>query len=194
MINRFEIRKSPFSIRFNRRELYAYYDHYVMNFDISGIEHKQLEDCWVAERITEANIDYCENEAFSVNRMKRYMKEQPEYVDGFLFFNSKTEEPAGFVWVMYPGGNEFQYRIRRIDAFLFDVFVFPEYRGRNLCGQMFQYIFEILNIDEKKAVSLGVRTDNKSAIRAYKKAGGVVKSRKRYIQLCHRYNIPYYTV
>lgn len=194
MNKKFEIKRHPFSIRINNRELYAFYDHYLMYFDLCNKENVELSSEWLFEKITEANIDNCKNETFSVGRMKRYLKEQSQFVEGFLARNMNTGTPAGFLWIMYPGGNEFQYRVRRVDAFLFDVYVFPEFRGKGLCGQLLYYVFDHLKENMKKTVALGVRTDNNSAIRAYQKAGGIIKSRRKYIQLCHRYDIPYYSV
>lgn len=194
MKTNFEIRNHPFSIRYRNRELYAYYDHYLMYFDLRDINKVSASNSWSVERITEDNIDACTNETFSVGRMKRYLREQSQYVEGYLARCKKSGKPAGFMWIMYPGGNEFQYRVRRVDAFIFDVYVFSEYRGRGLCGQMFQHVFELLRNNSKSVAALGVRTDNQSAIQAYQKAGGVIKSRRRYIQLCHRYDIPYYSV
>lgn len=190
----FEIRKAPFSIRFRHRELYAFFDHHLMYFELTQEKALQYSDEWLAEAITIKNVDDCANEVFSCGRMKRYLLEQPDYVNGFLFREAKTGKTAGFLWIMYPGGNEFQYRVRKVDAFLFDVYVSPDFRGHGLCGQMFQYVFDYLKKNGKKTVALGVRTNNPSAIKAYKKAGGVIKARKRFIQLAHRYNIPYYSI
>ena len=95
---------------------------------------------------------------------------------------------------MYQGGNEFQYRVRKTDAFVFDVYVSPDLRGRGICGQMFKYVFQILKEKNRKMVALGVRANNESAIKAYKKLGGDFRKRKRFVQLFRRFNIPYYVV
>ena len=190
----FEIQFSPFSFFFCKRQLYAYYDHYLMYFNLNEINTEYSNDKYFAEKITLNNVDKCANECFSLGRMKKYLLNNGNFVEGFFFQERTTQEKAGFMWLMFPQCNEFQYRVRKVDAFIFDVFVFPNFRGCGLCGQMFQHVFDSLKKRGKNIVALGVRTDNTSAIRAYEKAGGVIKSRKRFIQLVHRYNIPYYSV
>ena len=194
MSSAFEIQHNPFRLFFRKRQLFAFYDHYLMFFDLSKLNIPLKDISWTVESINLNNVECCRNECFALGRMRNYLLKKKEHVDGFLFRDPKTEEAAGFIWIMYPKCNEFQYRIRKVDSFVFDVYVSPAYRGYGLCGQMFQHIFTHIKNKQLTAVALGVRTDNTSAIRAYEKAGGIIKSRKRYIQIVHRYNIPYYTV
>ena len=193
MSSLFNVQYHPFRLFFHKRQIYAYYDHYLMYFDLNKIDAEYSIDKWGIDVITLNNVDKCANECFSLGRMKKYLLNNRSSVEGFLF-QDKNKEKAGFMWLMYPKCNEFQYKVRNVDAFIFDVFVFPQFRGCGLCGHMFQYVFDHLKRNEKKIIALGVRTDNTSAIRAYEKAGGVIKARKRFIQLVHRYNIPYYSV
>ena len=193
MSSLFEIQHSPFRFFFLKRQLYAYYDHYLMYFDLSKNHTKYSCDSYSIESISLSNVEKCINESFAWGKMRSYLLNNRESVEGFLF-QDKNEERAGFMWLMYPKCNEFQYKVRNVDAFIFDVFVFPKFRGCGLCGSMFQYAFDHIKEKGKTTVALGVRTDNASAIRAYEKAGGVIKSRKRFIQLVHRYNFPYYSV
>ena len=195
MANLLEIKQHPFSLYFHQRQLFAYYDHYLMYFDLKKfMQTDQKNELWEMEEISIKNINDCDNEVFSLGRMKRYLATKQNHVKGFLFRNRITTKPCGFLWIMYPEENEFQYRVRKVDAFIFDVYVSPDCRGAGLCGYMFQLLFEFLIDISKYTVALGVRTDNPSAIRAYQKAGGEIKTRRRFIQLVHRYNIPYYTV
>ena len=195
MMAGFEIRKDPFQLRFHDRQLFALYDHFLTYFDLSKAnEAFEMDPGLTVEPVNLDNVDDCENESFWVERMKRYLQEQPDYVNGFIFRDTVTTKPVGFLWVMFPGGNEFQYKVRKVDAFLFDVYVSPESRGCGICGKMFQYMFAYLKLRGVVTVALGVRVKNKSAIRAYEKQGGILKERRRFIQFFRRYNFPYYTV
>ena len=67
---------------------------------------------------------------------------------------------------MHKGGNEIQYRIRNIDAFIFDAFVSESYRGKSFVGEMIKCLADKELADNIK-MYLAVRTDNHSAIKAY---------------------------
>ena len=191
----FEIRKDPFQLLFHNRQIFAFYDHYLTYFDLQKTtDTYELDPSLTVEQINLDNVEDCDNESFWIGRMKRYLQEQPNYVNGFVFRDAETQAPVGFLWVMYPGGNEFQYKIRKVDAFLFDVYVSPEHRGRGLCGKMFQYVFAYLKHRGAVTAGLAVRVKNTSAIRAYEKLGGVFKKRKKFIQFIRRFNFPYYSV
>ncbi|MBR4531221.1 GNAT family N-acetyltransferase [bacterium] len=190
----FKIKKGPFSISFHNRELLAYYDHYLMYFDLDETNIVPDSGKWTIEEISTDNVYDCSNDIFSCGRMKRYLLQKTDCVKGFLFREPVTNQVVGFLWAMCHGENEFQYRVRKADALIFDVYVSPKFRGLGICGEMFQHMFGYLKNQQLKMIVLGVRTDNASAIRAYKKLGGIIKSRKRWIQLCHRYNLPYYSV
>ena len=122
-----------------------------------------------------------------------YLENQEKFVDGFICYD-KDNVPLGFMWVMYNGGNEFQYRVRKTDVFIFDVLVFETARGKGVCSKMFQYVFKYLRGKGIKSVRLGVRKNNINAMRAYDKIGGKKVCSRSFIQIFRRYNIPYFSV
>lgn len=182
-----------FSIK--KRQIFAFYNHWIFTFDINKLNNSFCYPQDIkAEKITLDNIEKCylQNDFF-VGRLEQYLKEQSHYVDGFLFYKDNT--PVGFLWVMYQGGNEFQYRIRNTDSFLFDACVFPEYRGQGICGIMFHYVFSYLKYEKKcQTASWGVRKNNISAIKSYKKLGGCIVGSRKFIQVVRKYNFPYYKI
>lgn len=182
-----------FSISFKNRQIIAFYNHWICSFCLTG-NKVHFDDSLIVKKINYDNLDECNGQKdFYVGRMKGYLENQSMYTEGFLFY--KNDEPAGFVWVMYPGGNEFQYKVRKTDAFIFDVSVFEKFRGEGICGKMLLYLFNYLEIEKNaKEVKLAVRKNNVNAIRAYKKAGGVFVRSCRFFQIARRFNIPYYTV
>ena len=183
-----------YSIYYAKRQLYAFYKHYIYSFDLTNIKPRMPDDIKV-ERITPDNVSLCERGPYHVPRMIKYLKEQPDFVDGFLFFDKISGKLLGFRWIMYKGGNEFQYRIRKTDAFFFDDYVVEECRGRGIYGKMYQWLFHYLKYEKGcKNACLAVRRNNKSAIRADEKAGGIITAKPNFIQIFRRYNIPYYKV
>lgn len=192
MISRFPI----FSVSINKRQVLAFYNHWICGFNLldNKVTSYNPNRGISIVRINEDNIGDCLLQTdFYVGRMKNYLHNQSEYTDGFLFY--KNNVPVGFIWVMYPGGNEFQYRVRRSQAFIFDVCVYKEYRGQGLCGEFMSLVFKYLK-EEKGLieVKLAVRKNNINAIRAYKKAGARIVGSCRFIQIARKYNIPYHKV
>lgn len=96
----------------------------------------------------------------------------------------------GYVWVAYKGANEFQYRIRRIDAFGFDFAVHPAYRGQGIVGFMIYELLVSLKNEGIDALYASVRKNNQSAIRAYKKLGAVIVGSKKFCRFAG-IRIPY---
>ena len=176
------------------RQILAYYNHFIFKFDLLKYSPTRCDRSISAIRICDDNISYCYNQNdFYVGRMIGYLHTQAKYTEGFLFY--KDGVPVGFIWVMYSGGNEFQYRVRNTPAFLFDLCVFEEFRGQGICGTILSHIFNYLKNDKKlKEVQLAVRKNNHKAIRAYQKAGGIIIRSCGFLQIVRKYNLPYHKV
>ncbi|MBR1675828.1 MAG: GNAT family N-acetyltransferase [Clostridia bacterium] len=105
------------------------------------------------------------------------MKKQSQKVKGFLFYFKETSEPVGCVWVGFKGFNEFQYRIRNIDAFGFDFAVAEKWRGKEVIRYMVSILQKELEKNGIKKLFISVRRNNISALKAYQKCGcSVVKN------------------
>ena len=103
------------------------------------------------------------------------------------------QRSIGTVSVMYKGGNELEYRIRNVDAFIYNVKIDELFRGKGYAGIM-------INMLEKQLVSKGIHeaylavsTDNYGAIKAYKKNGFKTICEKKFVRTM-RVNIPYYSL
>lgn len=134
-------RSGNFAIRLKQRTVFEYCDHFLMRFSLnnnySHIVHPEL----YCANISLSNVDHCNGMGFSVVRMKDYLTTQSAYIKGYIYYNKADNRPVGCVWVAYKGANEFQYRIREIDAFGFDFAVKNAYRGQGIVGFM---IYELL--------------------------------------------------
>ncbi len=119
--------------------LFEIFDHYLISFSLDRFSMKFPYDLLNMERIDKDNMQYLKNTGFNYITMSKYILEEKEPIDGFMFFTQDKHEPVGCIWVMYKGGNEAQYRIRNIDAFGFYFAVFPKFRG-NRYIEYFIYI------------------------------------------------------
>ena len=73
--------------------------------------------------------------------------------------------------MMYKGADDLEYRIRNIDAYIFDVYVNNQYRGKGYAGEMIRQLMEYLHGKGINIAHLAVAKSNRSAIRAYEKTG-----------------------
>lgn len=175
-------RSGNFAIRLCERAIFEYCNHYIVRFDASicsCVAHPEL----VMAPITDDNVDLCNGMEFSTERMRRYLLEQGSHMRGYLYSTVADNKPVGCVWVAFRGANEFQYRVRRIDAFGFDFAVKPEFRGQGIVGFM---ICDLLNNLGKNGVDVlyaSVRKNNTSAIKAYTKMGGSLVASKRFFRV-----------
>lgn len=125
----------------------------------------------------------------SIVGLSRLARNNPGLCEGFVADVGGTG--VGTLWVMYRGGNHVEYKIRHIDAFIFDVFVNPAQRGHGYAGMMLGALMDYL-VSQKgiHEAFLAVSLENKSAIRAYEKAGLRTIAVKSFLRVL-KINIPY---
>lgn len=168
------------------------YHHYIMTLrldDYVSLECKGYE----FRCITLNDIDILKKGDFAIQNMLPYLKQEKQYSTGLLCIEEKTKQPVGYIWVIRRGGNEMVYRIRNVEALISCVCVFKEYRGKNIANRLLGKVVELLRDEGGTEVALGVRTDNKNAIRAYEKAGFKVTDEKNYLRILRK-NFPYHVV
>lgn len=92
---------------------------------------------------------------------------------------------------MYRGGNDLEYRIRGIDAYIFDVYVNEAHRGSGYAGKMIRRAMEHLHQKGIDTAHLAVALTNQSAIRAYEKVGFTTEYDLRFARVL-KVNVPYH--
>ena len=94
---------------------------------------------------------------------------------------------------MYKGTDDLEYRIRNIDAYVFDVFVNNSCRGRGYAGEMIRQLMCYLHGKGIDSAYLAVSVSNESAIRAYKKTGFTTVKDLNFARVL-KINIPYHVL
>lgn len=94
---------------------------------------------------------------------------------------------------MYKGTDDLEYRIRSIDAYIFDVYVNSSYRGKGYAGEMIRQLMEYLHAKNIDIAHLAVSTKNEKAIRAYEKAGFSTVYDRSFARVL-KINIPYHSL
>ena len=79
---------------------------------------------------------------YSVQMQQNIISHNPGLVETFVL--KDKSETIGIMSVMYKGGNELEYKIRNIDAFVYNVLIRPEFRGNGYAGVMFILLSEYL--------------------------------------------------
>lgn len=168
------------------------YHHYIMTLRLTDYVSLNCKG-YEFRNITLDDIDILKKGDFAIQNMLPYLKREKRYATGLLCVEQTTGTPVGYIWVIRRGGNEMVYKIRRVEALISCVCVFKKYRGRNIANIMIGRIVELLRDEGGNEVALGVRTDNKPAIRAYEKAGFKVTDEKKYLRILRK-NFPYHEV
>ena len=179
-----------FTIKLLNHNLFVINDYLIYHADF--IDIPKIDTKFEMRKITFDNVCLCSKGDFSMARMHKYLKEKADDTEGFLFFDG--DEAIGYLWIMYRGGNHFQYRVRNIDALIYQIDVFPEFRGHGACGVMMRQAFNYLQVQKRISDAYwSVRKNNISAIRAYDKLGAKQVDRKIFLRVL-KVNIPYHRI
>ena len=125
----------------------------------------------------------------TVSNLKHLLRVNGSRCEGFIFGADDT--PIGTIWVMYRGADDLEYRIRNIDAYIFDVYVNNLHRGKGYAGEMIRQLMEYLHDKGINTAYLAVSMSNSSALRAYKKTGFTTVADKKFAGFL-KINIPYH--
>lgn len=170
--------------------VFCIYNHYILSLDVKTTVPQQNN--LSVETVTLSNYKQCAFGSFPILFMEKYLKHQPNYAKGFLFKNPDGKN-VGYIWVMLKGGKEVQYKIKHIDAFVFDVCVEKNFRRNGIASDMISYVNDYLCKMGVKEMYLAVRKDNIPAVNLYKKIGFKLAGCRSFARIC-KINIPYYTL
>ena len=174
------------NIRVFGKNILSIYKHYIMSLSCEDVH----------ETTTSLTMECVTNQpdkiiagTYSIDTAKHIIKENTGKCEAFIFRNT-SDEVVGTLSVMYKGGNELEYKIRNIDAFIYNVLTVEKFRGNGYASQMIHLVMNYLQGKSIPSTYLAVSTNNKSAIQAYEKAGFKKECSMSFIRIL-RVNIPY---
>lgn len=173
------------------KNIFQVYKHHIMRLDY------QATDCDSELVLRKINLDCIGEElkpigtTVTVSNLMRLVRTNSGRCEGFKLVNG--EKPVGTIWVMYKGSDDLEYRIRNIEAYIFDVFVNDDYRGRGYAGEMIQKLMLYLHERGINTAYLAVSTSNKSAIKAYIKTGFTTVRDTSFARIL-KINVPYHVL
>ncbi|MBR5948719.1 MAG: GNAT family N-acetyltransferase [Clostridia bacterium] len=175
------------------KNIFAVYSHYIMRITASSAARSDDEGNYSLKSLNLSEFDsklLC-GSTLGVPALKRLSGSNGENCEGFVLTSCSSDETLGTIWLMYRGGNDIEYRIRNIDAYIFDVFVSPSERGKGIAGIMIAKIMNHLKEQGIDSAYLAVSKKNTSAIKAYRKSGFEICSEKAFARVL-KVNIPYH--
>ena len=175
------------------KNIFQVYNHHIMRLEYSNMNCTPLSSELKLRKIDLHNIKEelaPVGTTVAVANLDRLVKKNGSMCEGFILCD-EHEKDVGTIWVMYKGTNDLEYRIRNIDAYIFDVFVNSSYRGKGYAGEMIRQLMEYLHTKGIDSAHLAVSTKNISAIRAYEKAGFVTVCDHKFARVL-KINIPYH--
>lgn len=130
------------------KNIYQVYTHHIMRIDYDTILEK-TETFKTNLTLKQIKSDNIKQEldpvgtTVTVANLQRLVRKNPSLVEGFVISDARGNS-VGTIWIMYKGGNDLEYRIRDIDAYLFDVYMNEKYRGNGYAGQMIRLVMDYL--------------------------------------------------
>ena len=174
------------SLKVLGKNVASFFRHHIMSLEYARTVSPS--DRLHIERVTDRPGEMI-GATYSLDAAARLLRKNKGLCDVFVFLDSDGNK-VGTASVMYKGGNDFEYRIRNVDAFIYNVFTAVEHRGRGYAVDMMKHVMAFLHAKGIDKVYLAVSTNNKPAIRAYVKAGFIVERDSSFIRVL-RVNIPY---
>ena len=171
------------------RGLFSIRRHHLMRLSIPPSTNKAFGDT-VLQRVE--NPEQVVNGTYDASTQLKLMEKNGTLCEQYVL-RSRTGEMLGTLSVMYRGGNELEYRVRHIDAFVYNLAVVPECRGRGYAGAMIDGLSSVLRCKGIEEMYLAVSFDNENALRAYTKSGFKIVYDRTFVRTMH-VNIPYYVI
>ena len=179
-------------VRIFGKHLLTWKDHWIMEYSVPAAGQIPSDDGngVLTEAVRDRLPDFAGGYSLA---LLSAMMERENGCRGYYYLDAESGEAVGTLWVMLPPGDELEYRIRRTEAYLFNIYVRREFRGRGIAGQMLRDTVRLLARDGIHSCCLAVGVRNKPAIRAYEKFGFVRTGRRRFLRLAGK-NLPYHSL
>lgn len=173
------------------KNILRFYKHHIMRLDYKDV------DCSSELILCKVNLECIAQElkpigtTVSIQNLIRLVRKNPGKCEGFKLVDG--EKSIGTIWVMYKDSDDLEYKIRNIEAYVFDVYVNNDYRGHGYAGEMIRQLMRYLHGRGIDTAYLAVSTANDSAIKAYKKTGFVTVEDLSFVRAL-KINIPYHVL
>lgn len=173
------------------KNILQFYNHHIMKLDYKPADLNQMF------ALRKIDFDHVTEELTSIGttvtvpNLYRLIKMNKDKCEGFKFING--EKAVGTIWVMYKGSDDLEYRIRHIEAYIFNVYINEDFRGNGYAGEMICHLMKYLHGKGIDTAHLAVSVSNENAIKAYKKSGFSIVKDLSFVRVL-KINIPYHVL
>ena len=171
------------------KRIVSVFEHYLMSIDYS--DTKKIKTSLKMECVT-SKFDKIIDGTYNSDLAKKIVLDNKKLCEIFVFSDT-DDNIVGTLCVMYKGGNDIEYKIRNVKAFIYNVFTSEKFRGNGYAKEMIcllmQYLYDKSDGKIQRAF-LAVSTNNISAIKAYKKTGFKIRKKTSFVRIM-KMNIPY---
>ena len=174
------------SLRIFGKNVISFFCHYIMSMSYDEME---LGDVSLSIELVTYNSEDMIDGTLKTHVLKKIVSRNKGFCDVFVFKNHQSRV-VGTVSVMYKGGREIEYKVKKIEAFIFNVYVKEAFRGNGYAGEMIKLVMEYLHEKSINEVYLAVSNNNNSAISAYKKIGFKIRLQSFFVRIL-KINVPY---
>lgn len=171
------------------RGIISFRHHYIMRIRFEDSPEEEICSNLILKRVSDETELIAGT--YSVSLQKKILDMNTGKCDTFILKENNMHNNIGILSVMYKGGDELEYKIRDIEAFIYNVKIAESFRGKGFAGIMIRMLGAQLRKRDIRESYLAVSTDNYSAIKAYSKIGFETIAERRFIRTLKR-NFPYY--
>lgn len=164
------------------------FDHYVLELDLNSFEPIKSDLKMI--RLDKEHIEEAGNAIGKTTR--KWIENDYPYAEGYRFLNSEDKQ-IGSCWVMFEGGDEKLYKIRKCQSYIFRLEVDEEYRGHGYSKMIMSDMVNAIKGHGLDKMCLTCATKNTKALNLYKGIGMKIKDRKIFVRVFD-HNLPYYSL
>ena len=162
---------------FGRQPFFKFH-HIIYEYDLKKeVDNSSLICEKIVDDLERINIGY-----FSIRMLEKVLNHNPDKSECYMF-SSADGEVVGFALVSFNGAREIHYRVKKSDAFITALGVFPKNRGKGYSQEILKGVVGVCKEKGLKCLRLSVDSDNVVAINAYEKFGFRRSCEKRFIRV-----------
>lgn len=169
-------------------KLYSLRHHYVLSFSQQYF-HTSIDEQLYIERAISYN-DLIDG-VYSKKLQRKIWRKNVKYSRTYILKNEDTT--IGYVSIMMNGGKELLYEVKYSQAYIYNVYIKPEFRGKGYAKDMLLMVIKELHEEKIDEIIIAVLIDNIRALNTYIKVGGIIVKRVMFLRVC-RCNIPQRTI
>lgn len=170
------------------RNIFTYFNHIIMQISRESFVCDCKHNEFIIKEMNEDVFKDMKTSEFGNLQARALKNKYPDKFCGLALY--LEDDICGYICGLRPVSREAQYRIENCEFFVKYVFVYEKFRGKRVASKLFEELFKKTG---ENTLTLAVRKNNISAIKAYQRLGGKSICENKFLRVL-KLNIPYYKV